>query len=113
MKRRLRLRKRIDIERVRRHGKSLAHPLLVLIHHQNGLQNARFGVAAGKKVGGAVVRNRVKRRIRAVLAGAAGEITPGHDLLFIARKPSAAAASHELNAAVKQLIRRAGLLNTA
>ena len=109
MKRRLRLRKRIDIERVRRHGKSFAHPLLVLIHLPNEQPASRFGVAAGKAVGGAVVRNRIKRRLRSVLAGLAHDIPAGSDILVIARKPSAEAPFHELENALKQLVRRAGI----
>ena len=109
MKRRLRLRKRIDIERVRRHGKSIAHPLLVLIHHPNEELDTRLGVAAGKAVGGAVVRNRTKRRIRAALAGLAGDLSGGSDVLIIARKPGASAPYRELHRALDQLFRRAGL----
>ncbi|HWP28147.1 MAG TPA: ribonuclease P protein component, partial [Chloroflexota bacterium] len=64
MKRAQRLRKAADFERVRAQRRSWAHPLLVLYAAENGLRMSRIGVIVGRQVGKAVVRNRVKRRIR-------------------------------------------------
>ena len=47
--------------------------------------NVRVGFSVSKKVGNAVVRNRVKRRLKAALAPLIKEIKPGHNLIIIAR----------------------------
>lgn len=49
----------------------------------------RFGFTASRKVGGAVVRNRAKRRLRALAQSALPELPGGHDLVLIARAATA------------------------
>ena len=50
---------------------------------------ARFGYTVSKKVGGAVQRNRIRRRFRALTAGLAPEqVRPGFDYVLIARSPA-------------------------
>jgi ribonuclease P protein component len=109
MRRKYRLRSSIDFKRVRRLGKSYAHPLIVLIKHPNQEENSRFGIAAGRSVGNAVKRNRTKRRIREILRPCISTISPGWDLVFLARKPINTAKYLELQKAIDQLIQRAGL----
>lgn len=108
----LRLRKSADFERVRRLGRSFAHPLVVLIARPNDLETVRIGVSAGRSVGGAVQRNRAKRRLRALLRPLAEEILPGHDIVVLARKPIAGASPDRLDKALRRLARRAGILRT-
>ncbi|HUF37750.1 MAG TPA: ribonuclease P protein component [Anaerolineales bacterium] len=113
MKRKFRLRKRSDFERVRRHGRSVAHPLIVLIEHANGFSYTRFAVAAGRAVGNAVERNRAKRRLRAILAAIIPDVVPGKDILVIARQPIRLAGYDRLDGAVKLLLEKANLLRKA
>ncbi len=68
----------------------------------------RFGFAVGKAVGGAVVRNRVKRRLRAIARGVVPR--PGLDIVVGARKPAADATYGELERAFVSLMRRAEAL---
>jgi len=107
--RRFRLGKRTDFERVRRSGKSYAHPLIVLIALANELGQTRFGISAGRSVGGAVQRNRTKRRIRGVLTPIAVDVHSGWDLVFLARKGLENSTHHELDQAIKKLLARARL----
>jgi ribonuclease P protein component len=109
MKRKFRLRKSTDFKRVRRLGKSYAHPLIVLIKHPNEEDISRFGVAAGRSIGNAVKRNRAKRRIREILRLRIPSISSGWDILLLARKPLNNATSAELQAALDRLLKRAGL----
>lgn len=109
MKRKFRLRSTIDFKRVRRLGKSYAHPLIVLIKHPNEAEISRFGVAAGRSTGNAVQRNRAKRRIREVIRPRIPTIHPGWDLIFLARRPMNNASHADLQAAIDQLIQRAGI----
>lgn len=109
MKREFRLTRSSDFERVKRQGKSFAHPLVVLIVDRNPNDETKIGISAGKSVGNAVVRNRAKRRMRASLSEMLRRIQPGWDLVFLARKPISEASFAELIAAEKQLLKRAGL----
>ncbi len=111
MKRRFRLTRSTDFKRVRRNGKTYAHPLVVLVTNPNDLCQVRLGFVAGRSVGGAVERNRAKRRLRACLADCLERISPGWDLIFLARKPLDQAGFAEICSAVRVVLKKAGVLN--
>ncbi len=113
MQRRFRLTRSADFKRVRRFGRSYAHPLVVLVVLENGLSVTRVGVTAGKKVGNAVQRNRAKRLLRAAIRTLLSDLPPGWDLLLVARPPLPAASMQEARAALQMLLRRAHLLPTS
>ena len=108
MRRDQRLRRRKDFAEAYRQGRVFSNHLLVLRVRSNGLDVTRFGFVTGKAVGGAVLRNRVKRRLRAC-AQALG-LAPGLDLVIGARRPAASAEFAEITSAVKQLASRAGIV---
>jgi len=107
-----RLRKSADFKRVRRSGRSFAHPLVVLIVRPNELESVRIGVSAGRSVGNAVQRNRAKRRLRALLQPLAAAILPGHDIVVLARKSIGRSSPEQLDIALRQLSAKAGILRT-
>jgi ribonuclease P protein component len=74
----------------------------------NGLGSTRYGFAVGRRVGKAVVRNRIKRRLREILRKTS--LSPGWDVVLIARIPAAQADYHRLEKSVLALLMRAGLL---
>ena len=110
MNRRYRLTNPNDFKRVRRTGKSYAHPLIVLVASNNGLLFSRFGFSAGRSIGNAVHRNRAKRRLRHLLREIHEQISPGWDLVLIARKGCLRAEWPEMKQALMDLIQRADLL---
>ena len=63
-----RLRATADFERVMRRGRRVRGSLLHLVHRSNGIDESRIGYSVGRRVGNAVVRNRVKRRLRELVA---------------------------------------------
>jgi ribonuclease P protein component len=102
-----RLRTNSDFQRVRRDGRSWATPWVVLVAAPNGLERSRFGFAVGKKIGKAVTRNRVKRRLREVVRQQRDRVAPGWDLIFIARDALQTATFEQLDQTVAQLLKRA------
>lgn len=92
------------ISEVHRRGRSVANGLLVMRVLPNGLEHSRYCFVAGKRVGNAVVRNRVKRRLREVVRHASAP--SGRDTVLIARKGSGAADYRQLERAVHNLMRR-------
>jgi ribonuclease P protein component len=100
-----------DFKRVRRLGKSYAHPLIVLIRHPNDIGSSRFGIAAGRSVGNAVKRNRAKRCIREIVRPFIPKISPGWDIILLARKPIAEASFQDITSAINNIFERADLLN--
>lgn len=99
-----------DFARLAEGGVARTHPLLVGRFVRNDLDQARFGLATGKRLGGAVVRNRVRRRIREVLRVMAPSFQPGWDVLIIAR-PAIIKADHDaLVGALRRVLHAGGVL---
>ncbi|MDD5368881.1 MAG: ribonuclease P protein component [Anaerolineaceae bacterium] len=110
MKRSFRLTSSTDFKRVRRTGKSYAHPLIVLQVSAGDHPGVRIGIAAGKTVGGAVQRNRAKRLLRAGLEPYLAQFRSGWDVVFIARAPIGQANFSQVQAAIQTLLERAHLV---
>jgi len=105
----MRLRQSHDFQRVRQRGRRWATPLLALNVLPNGLPHSRFGFVVGRRIGKAVARNRVRRRLRETIRGQLAHIAPGYDVVLTARTGAAEAAYHELAEAMATLFDRAGL----
>jgi ribonuclease P protein component len=91
-------------------GATRSHPLLVARTRRNDLDATRFGFAIGRRLGGAVKRNRVRRRIREALRAMAPAFQPGWDILIIARPPIVEADHDALVGALKDVLARDGIL---
>jgi ribonuclease P protein component len=96
MKRRGRLSRSRDFDAVYRHGRSVATRYLVLYAFPRPGEDAgdepRLGLAVSRKVGKAVERNAVKRRLREAFARLEGELARGHDYVIVVRPGFAEAA---------------------
>ena len=116
MQRSFRLTRSEDFKRVRRDGKSYAHPLVVLIvlNSENNDQPraVRVGVAAGKSVGTAVYRNRAKRLLREAMRTLLPNIASNLDLILIARPALTTASLADVREALLHLLQRAKLLTS-
>ena len=108
MRREQRLASKKDFEAVYKRGKTRSNRLLVLRVVPNELGRNRYGFAVGKRLGGAVVRNRVKRRLREGARLAPTE--QGWDIVLIARQDAVDADYQTLKRAMEELLDRAHLL---
>ena len=105
-----RLTRSTDFKRVRRLGLSYAHPLVVLIVSANETEALRIGVTASHSVGGAVQRNRAKRRLKACFEEFLPGIRPGRDLVAVARRPIVEADYMAIRSAIARLLKQAGIM---
>ena len=103
-----RLRRREDFKRVLSTGRAKSDVNLVLKVAAGTAPASRTGIVTSKKIGGAVERNRVRRRLREILRPLA--ITPVIDMVFIARLPAKTAAFSALETSVRGLLKRSGLI---
>ncbi len=110
MQRKFRLTRSDDFKRVRRSGKSYAHPLLVLVAQASDEDGLRIGVTASRGVGTAVKRNRSKRLLREAVRTLIPSLTPGWDILLIARPALLSSSVFEVREALLILLRRADLV---
>jgi ribonuclease P protein component len=74
----------------------------------NGLETSRYGLSVSKRVGKAVVRNRVKRRLREAVRQIS--IKTGWDIIFIARNEASGAEFTDITGSIRRLLSKAGLL---
>lgn len=110
MQRKFRLTRSEDFKRVRRSGRSYAHPLLVLVAQTAEGDGLHVGVTASRGIGTAVKRNRAKRLLREAMRTLIPSLMPGWDLLLIARPPLLACNVFEVREALLSLLRRADLI---
>ncbi len=101
-----------DFQRVRRAGRSWSHPLVVLIACRNEHSETRCGITAGKSVGGAVARNRAKRRLRNAIRLQEKEVglVAGWDVVLITRPPLVKAKWRDVKNALLDLMQKAKLM---
>ncbi len=99
-----------EVRAVRNEGNSFSNRYLVLVVKSNSLNQVRYAVIASKSVGGAVERNRCKRRIRSRMAKFGAKISMGNDLLIIARSALLTVSPIALDQEFEQLLVKAKLL---
>lgn len=109
-----RLRSPRDFQRVRAQGRRVSGAVLLLGYaarsEPDNVGLSRIGFSVSRRVGGAVERNRVKRRLREVIRRKLARITPGYDLVITARPGAADARMETLEQDVAVLLARARLL---
>jgi ribonuclease P protein component len=107
-----RLRRDRDFKRVYAAKRSVVHPLMVL-YTRPSREGRRIGFSVSKKLGDAVRRNRIKRRLREACRAHRPVLKSGFDAIIVARSRLATAPYEEIARTVIELFRRAGLAERA
>lgn len=102
-----RIRKPAEFRRVFSRGKRTSNSLTNVVAVKNDLSYLRVGLSVSKRVGKAVTRNLVKRRIRNTFAGM--NITGGWDVVVTAKPHSSEASYEDLGEAIQKSVERLGI----
>ena len=105
------IRSTADFQQLQAQSHARAHPALLVRFRRNGLERTRFGFSTGRRIGSAVVRNRVRRRLRSILRQLIERVELGWDVLIVARPPAATLAQRDLETVLSRLLGAAGILS--
>jgi len=104
------LRNSAAIRLVFKEGKRVSCPLFTLLYRRNDLDRTRVGVVVGKKLGGAVARNRSKRRFRELGRLSLRGVPCGLDLLILPKRESVVEPAGSLRETWQAVLKRAQLV---
>ena len=91
-------------------GKCAPGRCLVVYCRKNGLDYNRLGLTAGTKLGHAVVRNRIRRRIREAYRLSESSFICGYDLVIVARHRAAEGEFRDISDCLMQQMEKLGLV---
>ena len=94
-----------DFKKAYDHKKSFGNRNLILYVRKNGLEYSRRGISISKKTGSAVVRNKIKRRMKEIYRHYYKDILPGYDLIFVIRRNVPDISFIELKSAFKHILK--------
>ena len=110
MKRACTLKENYEFRRVYQRGSSAVSGAMVVYCRKNKLGRNRLGITASTKIGGAVTRNRARRRLREVYRLAQGDLLQGFDIIAVARGRAVDGPYDRLTKAFYRACRELGLL---
>ncbi len=112
MKKEYRIKKNKEFQDVFQHGSSTANrQFVVYVLQRDDHEHFRIGLSVSKKIGNAVVRNRVKRLIRQFFLEHKEQVNQQKDYVIIARKPVVDMDYHEVKSSLQHVLKRAKVLN--
>ena len=111
MKKQFRIKKNKEFQLAFREGKSFANRQLVIYYLEKTEQaHFRIGLSVGKKIGNAVVRNRIKRYLRKAFQELEADILRPADIVIIARNPTNKMGYEEIKKSLIHLLNKERLL---
>jgi ribonuclease P protein component len=110
MEKKYRLRKNLEFKKVYSGGKNYWNRNLTLYKKKNNLEETRFGITITKKVGKAVIRNKIRRRIKEIYRKNLYRIKSGYDLIFIPKQNVVDISYKELESAMIHILKISNML---
>ena len=107
------LKKNHEFRRLYNKGKSAASQYVVVYCRRNGSSDNRLGVTVSTKLGGAVQRNRIRRRFKEIYRLNESKLTPGYDIVIVARMKSRFSGFYEIEASVLALFKKLDIMEGA
>lgn len=106
-----RLKKKGEFKKVYTEGKSVASPYLVMFFKKRKERGqSRIGFSTARTIGSNVERNRIKRRLREAARPYLRIISPGYDLIFLARHKIKGISFKDVEENMVNLMKRAGII---
>ena len=112
MKHTIALKQNHEFRRLYSKGKSAVSPYFAVYCRKTNRPVSRLGITTGVKLGNAVKRNRVRRRIRELYRTNEDRLSPGYDIVVVARTRAVFARYAELERSFLQLMRRLGIADS-
>ena len=109
MKRAFTLKKNHEFRRLYQKGASAQSSCMVLYCKKNRLDHNRLGITVSVKLGGAVVRNRARRRLREVYRLAAPHMKKGYDFVLVARSKAVDGSFSAMQESFERLCKKLGV----
>lgn len=109
----VKIKENYEFKRAYSKADSLVSPYVVVYYRKNSYGNVRLGITAGKKIGGAVQRNRAKRLITAAFRGCLPMIPAGYDFVIVARTRILSVKSTTVQTSIYNLLRKAGVCDSS
>jgi len=104
------LKKNHEFKKLYNKGVSAASKYVVIYCRRNGGTENRLGITVSKKLGGAVQRNRIRRRLKEIYRLNEKKLSVGYDIVLVARMRSRFSKYRELEDAVLTLFRKLKLV---
>lgn len=109
MEKKNKLRKNMEFKEVYKEKNNFWNRNLILYIKKNRTEDTRIGISITKKVGNAVVRNKLKRRINELNNAYIGNLKDGYDIVIIPKKNAIDLSFKDLESALKHIYKLAGV----
>ena len=110
MEKKYRIRKNMEFKNIYKVGKNYWNRNLILYVKKNGLDETRVGYTITKKIGNAVIRNKIRRRMKEIYRLNFHNVKEGYDLVFIAKRSINDISYKELESSVIHIMSISKLL---
>lgn len=107
-----RLTKRKEFSYIYKNAKSVSNKNIVLFYIPTKLKNPKIGISVSKKVGKAILRNKIKRQLREIIRKLLPSLNQKYNYVFVARENISELKYTEIESNVENALKKANLIST-